>query len=141
MPSPKDRERGAVALEFAVLAPFLVLLIVGAIRYALYLSVYLAVVHATSEGARASVGGATSAQRLSLAQARVADVLASYGALVRAGTATVTAVADPMGPNTYRVRVTYDVRNLDFGPDWVPLPNGGTQIAHSVSVANGWYGS
>lgn len=45
-------ERGAAAVEFAILLPVLILLIIGLIEFGLLYHDYLAVTHAAREGAR-----------------------------------------------------------------------------------------
>lgn len=99
-------ERGAAAVEFALIAPFLIFLLFGIIGVGFMLSFRQAVSQGASEGARAaatSPGGATAAEKQQRAVNAVNDSLRSYGvscttagALVRngktAGTCAVTTV-------------------------------------------------
>lgn len=47
-----EREKGAAAIEFALVLPLLVLLIFGIVEFARAYNVYLSVTHAAREGAR-----------------------------------------------------------------------------------------
>jgi len=49
---PSKRDRGAAALEFALVAPLLVLLTLAAIQFGFIMEAQLAVAHAAGEGAR-----------------------------------------------------------------------------------------
>lgn len=51
-------ERGAVAVEFALVLPLLVMLVTGIIQFGLYYNAKLTLTHAVREGARAAVVGA-----------------------------------------------------------------------------------
>lgn len=53
---PAD-ERGAVAVEFALLLPLLITLLVGIIQFGLAFNTKLSLTHATREGARAEIVG------------------------------------------------------------------------------------
>jgi uncharacterized protein (UPF0333 family) len=56
MANVRRQDRGAAALEFALLVPFMLLLIFGIIAYAYMFSFRQALSQAASEGARAAVG-------------------------------------------------------------------------------------
>lgn len=134
--------RGLAALEFALLAPVLLMLVFGIIVYSIYFTVVIGVRHAASEGARAAVAGLELSERQNLAKTRAVQVLNNYGSLLTCTVSCVTAVAD--GAGVFKVTVTYDMSNspiMQYG-SIVPLPrttNGKHLVEASVSVINGGY--
>lgn len=75
-------ERGASAVEFALLMPLFMTIIIGIISYGYMLSYRQTVSQAAAEGARAAAiapSGLTAAQKLTKATAAVNDSLQSYG--------------------------------------------------------------
>ena len=68
-------ERGAAAVEFALVVPFLLLFLVGIISYGYLLSFRQGISQAAAEGARAAAVAPASANRVAIAEAAVEDVL------------------------------------------------------------------
>ena len=52
-----SREKGASAVEFAIILPILVMLVFGIIQFGLVFNKYIAITHATREGARLAAVG------------------------------------------------------------------------------------
>ncbi|NML90868.1 pilus assembly protein [Sphingobium sp. TB-6] len=131
-------ERGLAALEFALLAPALLMLVFAIILYSFYFAALMGVRHAAVEGARAAVAGLSTTERTSLAQSRAQAVINGYGTLLAAGGGpVVTAGADATG--TFRVRVSY---NMSGSPMMryaalVPMPS--ATVSASIIVTNGSY--
>ncbi|WP_408896131.1 TadE/TadG family type IV pilus assembly protein [Nocardioides sp. R1-1] len=74
------RERGAAAVEFALILPVLMVIVVGIINYGDMLSVRQSVSQAAAEGARAAaVSGGDAATKKSAADKAVAAALAAQG--------------------------------------------------------------
>lgn len=129
--------RGMAALEFAFLAPALLMLVFGTIIYSLYFTAVLGVRQAASEGARAAMAGLSPAERAQLAQLRASAVLTRYGSILGGSTPSVVAAAD--GTGVFRVTVSYDMSAsaiMRYG-SFVPLPTSNVQA--SVVVTNGGY--
>lgn len=95
--------RGAAAIEFAIVGPFFLLLVVGMIVYGGWLWMAHSVQAAVSEGARAAVAGLDAVEREQLARDGVVDHLHHLG--LRSGDATVETSADG---RFFRVVVAYD---------------------------------
>lgn len=131
-------DRGIAALEFALLAPALLMLVFAIVIYSLYFSSLLGVRHAAVEGARAAVAGLSTAERSSLAQSRAQAVINGYGALLSSGHAAVI-TAGPDGTGTFRVRVSYDMSGsvIMHYAGFIPLPS--STISASIIVTNGSY--
>lgn len=95
-----QRDRGAVIVEFAIIAPLLIMLIVGVVEFGRLLNVQIALQGATREGARAGALRKTS-QEVSTAVRAAAPstrvdriVLQSVCPTTGDGTATVRAETD-----------------------------------------------
>lgn len=59
----KARERGVVAVEFAIVFPFLLLMLLGIVQFGRYYNATIAVTHASREAVRTvALGGAESPQ-------------------------------------------------------------------------------
>lgn len=138
---------GAVALEFALVAPLFLLLVFGTMVFALYFATFVAVIHGSAEGARASIGGFTDAERSQLARQRVTALLTGYQPLLNPARATVTTTAAVSnGQPAYRVSVAYPVSEFGFGWSYAFMNSLGgsgqsapTTVSYSVTVANGGY--
>jgi Flp pilus assembly protein TadG len=131
-------EAGAAALEFALVAPALILLVFAVIVYSLYFSAYLGIRQAAAEGARAAVAGLSTTERATLATARAQQVIGGYGSLLSGGgTPVVTAAGD--GTGRFKVQVSYNIGGsaiMRYGA-FLPLPS--STITSSVTVSNGSY--
>ena len=128
-----------VALEFALMVPILLALLVGIVSYALYFTAVLGVRHAAAEGARAAVAGLGTAERSTLAQARALSVIQGYAPLLSTASGALAITAAPDVTGVFRVRVTYNIGGspfMRFGAI-VPMPSG--TIDASVLVSNGSY--
>ncbi|ODP37707.1 TadE family protein [Sphingomonas turrisvirgatae] len=137
---------GAVALEFALVAPLFLLLVFGTMIFAIYFATFVAVIHGSAEGARASIGGFTNAERSQLARERVDALLTGYQPLLNPARATVTTQATVSGGRpAYRVSVAYPVSEFGFGWFYGLIASVGgngqapTTVSFSVTVANGGY--
>ena len=114
---------GAAAVEFAVVMPIFLVILLGILVYGLYFSVAHAVQQLTAEAARATVPGLTNAERSSLAQKLVADAIGNYPFLM-ASKATVNARVDTSDSSRFLVTIRYDATHLGlqaFAPV-LPVP-------------------
>lgn len=131
-------DRGLAALEFALLAPALLMLVFAVVLYSFYFAAWMGVRHAAMEGARAAVAGLSTTERATLAQSRARAVIDGYGTLLAAGGGPViTAAAD--GTGTFRVRVSYTMSGSPMMryAAFVPMPS--PTISASIVVTNGGY--
>lgn len=131
-------EGGLAALEFALLAPALLMLVFAVVLYSFYFAALMGVRHAAVEGARAAVAGLSTAERTSLAQSRAQAVINGYGTLLASGGGPViTAGADATG--TFRVRVSYSMSGSPMMryAAFVPMPS--PTVSASIIVTNGSY--
>jgi len=99
----KNGRAGAAAIEFAIVGPFFLLLVVGMIVYGGWLWMAHSVQAAVSEGARAAVAGLDPAERDQLARDGVAEHLRNVG--LKKGDASIETSVDG---RFFRVVVAYD---------------------------------
>lgn len=139
-------DAGIVALEFALIVPFFLLLIFATMAFALYFATFVAVIHGANEGARASVGGISATERGQLAVASVQSIFGSYAPLLNP--AHVVVATQAASASMFKVTVSYPLSDLDFGAFYALLaavsadgqPGAKpTTIGYSVTVANGGY--
>ena len=125
------RERGAAAVEFALVAPILILLVFGIISYGYMLSFRQAMSQGAAEGARAGAVWASAyapsqdAQRIAAARTGVDEALSSYGVSCSSG-ATCQIRMQACGTGTcLAVTVTYPYGTRPLTPDvpLVPMPD------------------
>lgn len=111
--------RGAVLVEFALILPILITLVMGVLCYGQYIWLAHSVQAAANDAARAIVAGVTPTERLVLAQAAVATDIASIAELK---SDKVTLAIDESGARA-TVRLRVDARALTLlSTGVVPLP-------------------
>ncbi|WP_162987086.1 TadE/TadG family type IV pilus assembly protein [Sphingomonas paeninsulae] len=137
-------DAGVVALEFALIVPFFLLLIFGTMVFALYFATFVAVIHGANEGARASVGGISDVERGQLAVARVQYIFTAYSPLLKPALVNVQTQAVPGA--MFKVTVQYPLNDFKFGAFYNLLTAVGKgnaaqpqKIGYSVTIANGGY--
>jgi Flp pilus assembly protein TadG len=112
-------ERGSSAVEFALVLPFLVTIILGIIAYSYMFSVRQAITQASAEGARAGAVAVTGTSATE-ATAAVNDALAGYG--LTCGTGGLTCTPTVSG-GSIAVKVSYAYSaNAKMKFPFVPLP-------------------
>lgn len=146
----RSEDRGAAAVEFALVVPLLLLLVFGVISYGFMLTFRQAVSQAAAEGARAAAvapSTTSTGDRQARAVAAINDVLSvhgvtcSGGSLVRsgssAGTCTVSAPATcTAGGGTtatcVKVTLTYNYKDNQLIPgigSLLPMPSALTYVS------------
>lgn len=73
------RKEGSAAVEFALVGPLFVLLLIGAVVYGGWLWTAQTVQHTASEAARAAVGGLDATERAALARTAAVETAAGGG--------------------------------------------------------------
>ena len=111
--------RGAVLVEFALILPILITLVMGVLCYGQYIWLAHSVQAAANDAARALAARVTPTERLVLAQAAVATDIASIAELK---SDKVTLAIDESGTRA-TVRLRVDARALTLlSTGMVPLP-------------------
>lgn len=131
-------EDGLSAVEFAIIAPILLMLVFGIIIYSIYFAAFLGVRQAAAEGARAAMAGLSSSERTQLATDRATAVIAAYQPLL-GSTSQANVSASAQAGGLFKVSVTYDISNSPIMKYGGLLPMPGKTIKSDVTVANGSY--
>lgn len=134
---PGSGEEGVAALEFAIVAPLFLALVFGIIVYGIYFTIWIAVTEAASEGARASVAGLDTAERITLATDEVTNFFTAYGPMLSLSHATILAQQVPGNAGAFEVAVTYDFSSMGLGTLAGLLPVPTATPTATVIVSNG----
>lgn len=126
--------RAVAAVEFAFVAPVFLLIVAGIVVYGMYFTIQVAVTEAAAEGARLSVAGLSTAERVTLANQGASAVINSYTPMLNVKSATITAAQNSGNALLFTVTVSYPYTN--FFPIMVPLAS--TPSA-AITVSNGGY--
>lgn len=129
------REGGAAALEFAIVGPMMVVMLLGICSYGGYFWISHSVQQLANDAARAAMGGLNSAERISLANSALSQEVGHY-VWLKAAKANATVTSET---NSLTVKISYDASDTPF---WsmkglVPMPS--TTIARSATVRLGGY--
>ena len=125
----------AAALEFALVLPFLMLLLFGIMGFGWFLGIALSLQEAASQSARASVAGMDAGERsavaLATARRRTVD-----NPLISPDSLTVDARADANNPYIFTVNLRYDLNAnlLKVVSTFVPLP---ATLTRTASIRRG----
>jgi Flp pilus assembly protein TadG len=119
----RDR-RGASAIEFAIVLPVFLLIVLGILTYGIYLGSVHSVEQLAADAARASVAGLSDSERVQIATKHVTTNADGYP-LLKASKIAVEAGASPLDSSQFRVLVRFDASDL---PIWimsgiVPMPD------------------
>lgn len=113
VPGFKTDQSASTAVEFAFVAPILVLLLFGIVGYGHAFGVYHGVQQLAAEAARASVAGLDDAERERLARAFVTRSIGSY-AFLEPDKLTVRTTALGAPSPSFEVAITYDYSDSLF---------------------------
>jgi len=134
---PGREERGSVLLEFAIVAPLLVLLLYGIVAFGFVMAVKHSVTQAAADGARAAVPVAqtgTAPTQAALAQAD--NAIHWLGQCNAGGITCTTTVAqcpnEPQGWNCLTMNVSYDYRDHPVIPS---LPGLGLVLPSTIPAS------
>lgn len=128
---------GMAAVEFALVAPLLLLLAFGIVVMSIYLAAWIGVIQAAAEGARASVAGMGAAERQSLAASRVQAVVSGYSPLL--DPAKVVTEYPSVQTGYFSVKVTYPVLELGLSHYSALAPVPSASPSRTATVTTGGY--
>ena len=115
----RDR-RGATIVEFALVLPILICLLLGVLGYGQYFLLAHSVQQSANDAARATVAGLTPDERATLARSSVADDVTALGEFKAARIDTAIAETG----DTVAVNVTLDAHGMGlFRTALVPMPD------------------
>ena len=128
--------RGATAVEFAFMAPILLVLMFGIVGFGAVMSVDNGLQQLVAEAARASVAGLSDAERIQLAQASVAANVAAYP-FIDARKLTLS-TGNP-SPTSFGVTAQYDMSGLFAYRMFAFLPLPSPAVTRSAVVQRGGF--
>jgi Flp pilus assembly protein TadG len=128
-------DSGAVAVEFAIIGPVLLVMLLGIAAYGGYFWVAHAVQQVANDAARVAIGGLDEAERAQLAQGVIVQQIGDYAYL----TANAAEVTLDDADQTLTVNVAYDASHTPF---WslgglVPMPS--STIVRTATIRVGGY--
>jgi Flp pilus assembly protein TadG len=127
---------GTSAVEFAIVAPILILLLFGMVAYGIYLGASHSIQQIAADAARTAIAGLDQNERISLADSYIDHNAAGYPFIDRSKL-TLDIKDDPDDADEFVVAIRYDARDL---PIWNLLPNlplPGTTIYHASTIRIG----
>jgi len=127
---------GTSAVEFAIVAPLLLLLLFGMVAYGIYLGASHSIQQIAADAARTAVAGLDEKERVSLADGYIEHNAGAYP-FVDLSKLTLDIRDNPTDANEFTVAIRYDAHEL---PIWhllrdLPLP--GMTIRHSSTIRIG----
>lgn len=116
-------QSGAAAVEFALVAPILLVSLIGILTYGIYFGVANSVQQLAADAARASVAGLNDQERADIARQHVNVQSPSY-VLIDVRRVTVAAEVVNGNPDQFQVAVRYDASGLPIYvfEKLVPMP-------------------
>jgi Flp pilus assembly protein TadG len=115
-------EDGAAAVEFAFIGPVMIVMLMGIVSYGGCFWMSHSLQQLANDSARATIGGLSSAERYSLAQATMSSEVQTYPSLSPA--LTTLSESENAGAQTVTVAVSYDASTSPFWAmkNLLPLP-------------------
>lgn len=134
----RTAQGGAIAVEFAMIAPVFLMMVFGIIMYGSYLAVVHGVQQLAAEAARSSVAGLSESERSTLANGYVTGNVNSYP-LIDPAQLTVNAATSGSDANVFVVTVNYNASGMFIYslPTFVPTPS--STIVRSAAIPRGGY--
>ncbi len=128
--------KGASAVEFALLAPLFIFLLLGMVAYGIYFGASHSLQQISADAARTAVAGLDAAERQALVDRFIAANAAGYP-FIDALKLTVAANDSAADANQFVVSVTYDARELPIWNLFSALPLPDTTIARRSTIRIG----
>jgi len=129
------RRQGSAAIEFALVGPLLILMLVGMVVYGGWMWLAQSVQTLATESARAAIGGLDAAERISLAEAFVAAEAEGVGGL---GSDHLTVYVES-DEDAIRVRIAFDASDHPVMMMSGLLPSPPAVIVRTAVVRTGGY--
>lgn len=132
-------EKGASAVEFALVMPVFLLLVLGALAYGIYFGAAHSVQQLAADAARVSVAGLNSEERCDLVRDYIERNASAY-VLIDSEKLSFSAAPSESDPNQFLVELAYDVTALPIWNIYPPIPMPGQTIRFASTIRNGGYG-
>lgn len=129
-------QRGASAVEFALLMPVFLLLVLGALAYGIYFGAAHSVQQLAADAARVSVAGLDDEERAALVEDFLGRHAQAYVFVDPLRLDHETA-SDPDAPGYFTVTLRYDASHLPIWNLYPPIPMPDRTIAFRSVIRNG----
>ena len=126
------------ALEFAIIAPVFLLILLGIAAYGIYFSAVSSLQELTADAARASVAGLSATERETIVTNYVTESSPQYR-LLQGHAITVTTAPFPGDPTRYTVTLRTDISNLPLQIQSGIIPMPSSVIERTAVVRIGGY--
>ena len=126
------------ALEFAIIAPVFLLILLRIAAYGIYFSAVSSLQELTADAARASVAGLSATERATIVTNYVTDSSPQYQ-LLQGHAITVTTAPFPGDPTRYTVTLRTDISNLPLQVQSGIIPMPSSVIERTAVVRIGGY--
>ena len=127
---------GTTAIEFAMLAPIFILLLLGMVAYGIYFGASHSVQQIAADAARTAIAGLNQTERQTLVTNFIANDVSGYP-FVDPKKLKVNAQDSVADGSQFVVSVTYDARNLPIWNLFQSLPLPGTTIQRQSTIRVG----
>jgi Flp pilus assembly protein TadG len=132
----KTDATGTSAVEFAMLAPLFIVLLLGMVAYGIYFGASHSVQQIAADAARTAIAGLNQSERQTLVSDFIAHDVAGYP-FVDPNKLTVNAQDSVADGSQFVVSVSYDARNLPIWNLFPKLPLPGTTIQRQSTIRVG----
>ena len=102
---------GTSAVEFAIVAPVFLMILLTFIGFGIYLTVATAIQQVAADAARAAVAGLTAIERSQLATTYITKTTLDYP-MIDPSKLKVAVASDPLNSEQFTVSLEYDATNL-----------------------------
>ncbi len=126
---------GNVAIEFAMIAPVLIAMLLGIVSYGGYFFLAHSLQEIANDSARAAIAGLTATERQQLAQSQMTADLSQYS-IFSTSSANLSYNSDSTG---YTVSISYDASKSGFwsASGFIPMPS--PTIVSTAAIKLGGY--
>jgi Flp pilus assembly protein TadG len=129
-------EAGTSAVEFALLSPLYLLLMMGMAAYGIYFGCSHSLQQIAADAARVAIAGLSSEERRKLAEDYVGTHAEGY-AFVDPSKLEISVGDNPLDPTQFVIALDYDARSLPIWNLFDRLPLPGTQIVKRAVIRIG----
>jgi len=132
------RQDGAAAIEFALIAPLLIVFLVCVVCYGVYLGAASSVQQIAADVARATVVGLNEEERAAIARRHASDIAKSF-TLIDPARIAVRAAPSVANADIFEVTVSYDASRLAIWAFSKLIPMPSSTIVRTAAIRRGGY--
>lgn len=132
----RSNEQGAAAIEFAILTPVFLLMLMGMLAYGIYFGASLSLQQLAADAARTSISGVNDNERRRLVE-NFLDKNADAYVLLNLASVDHSFELARRDANQFAVTLSYDAQALPIWNLYLPLPLPSKTITHQATIRNG----